>query len=68
VFIHQVFVISRFQPDSKCPVQEHEKKNYYISEIQDAQRLEYQSHSAFIAAVEFARNVTPRDLFVRTAH
>lgn len=37
--------------------QEKETKNYYISDLTRAHTLEYQSHSAFIVALEFARNV-----------
>lgn len=38
-------------------LQERETKNYYISDLTKAHTLEYQSHSAFIVALEFARNV-----------
>jgi hypothetical protein len=39
--------------------QEKETKNYYISDVTRVHTLEYQSHSAFIVALEFARNVFP---------
>jgi hypothetical protein len=51
-----VLVISGVFDVDNCS-QEPETKNYHISDLQHSHVMEYQSHSAFTAAIEFARSV-----------